>query len=261
MSPELRPEDKIAAKRLDGLLDYVEALVKLDERPATRLAQHKLVDGSQFILHQHEIAGLPGISADFSDAEGPIWLRVARLQRTQPPAAPEDCTPWIDVSNDPTKPPAIQEIRYLRVPEDDKNKMIATGEARTEDCTPSIKGSAKDEPPGRYFDVMLRLEDRQALRTELEIYCTKSWFEWSENEKPRRRSIAVYQRLFEIAQRLLQSGGHEFVELVWGLGLARWNRPEESIDLPMIERAVEIEIADQKDAAITIRPARDVCPR
>ena len=30
--------------------------------------------------------------------------------------------------------------------------------------------------------------------------------------------------------------------------------PEEAIDIPMIERAVEIEIADQVDAAITIRP-------
>ena len=205
MSPELTTQDRVAAKRLDGLLDYVEALVKLDERPATRLAQHKLVDGSQFILHQHEISGLPGISADFSDADGPIWLRVARLQRTQPPVVPEDCLPWIEVSNDPTKPPIIQEVRHLRVHEDD----MTTGEARAEDCTPSIKEHSKGEPPGRYFDVILRLEDRPALRTKLEIYCTKAWFEWSENEKPRRRSIAVYQRLFEIAQRLLQSGGHE----------------------------------------------------
>ena len=38
------------------------------------------------------------------------------------------------------------------------------------------------------------------------------------------------------------------------LGIARWERPEESIDVPMIERGVEIEIADQSDAAITIRP-------
>jgi very-short-patch-repair endonuclease len=254
VSPELTTEDKVAAKRLDRLLDYVEALVKLDERPAIRLAQHKLVDGSQFILHQHETAGLPGITADFSDADGPIWLRVARLQRTQPPPVPEDCPPWIDVLNDPTKPPTIQEVRHLRVPEDDKDTMVATGEARTEDCAPSIRGLAKDEPAGRYFDVMLRLEDRPALRTKLEIYCTKAWLEWSENEKPRRRSIAVYQRLFEIAQRLLQSSGHESVELIWGLGLARWSRPEESIDLPIIERSVEVEIADQTDAAITIRP-------
>ena len=70
---------------LTGLLDYVEALVKLDERVATRLSQHKLADGSQFALHQHEIAGLPAIQCDTSDADGPIWLRVQRLQRTTPP--------------------------------------------------------------------------------------------------------------------------------------------------------------------------------
>jgi hypothetical protein len=36
--------------------------------------------------------------------------------------------------------------------------------------------------------------------------------------------------------------------------VSRWSRPEEAIDLPMIERGVEIEIADQANAAITIRP-------
>ena len=42
---ETTAEDRLATKRLEGLLDYVEALVKLDERPATHLAQHKLADG------------------------------------------------------------------------------------------------------------------------------------------------------------------------------------------------------------------------
>ncbi len=122
MSPELTTEDKVAAKRLDGLLDYVEALVKLDERPATRLAQHKLVDGSQFILHQHEIAGLPGISADVSDA-GRTDLAEARAPpKDATSAGAEDCPPWIDVSNDPTKSPVIHESPYLRLPEDAMNR-------------------------------------------------------------------------------------------------------------------------------------------
>jgi hypothetical protein len=94
---ELTAEDRLAAKRLDGLLDYVEALVKLDERPAARLAQHRLADGSQFILHQHELAGLPGLSLDGSDSDGPIWLRIERLQRTAPPQPEERCSPWIEV--------------------------------------------------------------------------------------------------------------------------------------------------------------------
>ena len=45
---------------------------------ATRLAQHKLADGPQFILHEHELAGLPGMKCDLSDGDGPIWLPHAR---------------------------------------------------------------------------------------------------------------------------------------------------------------------------------------
>jgi very-short-patch-repair endonuclease len=251
---EPNAEDRLAVRRLSGLLDYVEALVKLDERPATRLAQHKLADGSQFILHQHELAGLPGITFDFSDPDGPIWLRMERLQRTTPPEIAEDCRAWLDIPNDPFKPPLIREIRHLRVLEDEKKRLIEAGEARPNDSVASIRAPKEDEAPGLYFDVMLRLEDRPSIKESLEIYCSGPWAEWAEREKPRRRSIGVYQRLFEIAQRLLQSGGNESVELVWGIGVARWSRSEESIDLPMIERGVEIEIADQSDAAITIRP-------
>jgi very-short-patch-repair endonuclease len=247
-------DDRLAAKRLSGLLDYVEALVKLDERPATRLAQHKLADGSQFILHQHEFAGLPGIVLDTGDADGPIWLRMDRLQRTTPPPVDVESRAWIDVPNDPTRPPVIREARYLRVLEAEKNRLVEEGGARPDDCIPSIKPVKQDEAPGVYFDVIARLEDRPATREALELYCTGSWIEWSEREKPRRHSIAVYQRLFEVAQRLLQSGGNESVELVWGIGVARWSRPDEAIDLPMIERGVEIEIADQSNAAIAIRP-------
>jgi AAA domain len=251
---ELTAEDRLAARRLNGLLDYVEALVKLDERPATLLAQHKLADGSQFILHQHELAGLPGITFDISDIDGPIWLRMERLQRTSPPQVDEACRAWVDVPNDPIKPPVIREAQNLRVLEAEKDRMIKAGEARLEDCVPSIKTAKKDDTPGVFFDVILRLEDRPSLRETLEAYCVVHWAEWAEREKPRRRSIAIYQRLFEIAQRLLQSGGIESVELIWGIGVSRWSRPEEAIDLPMIERGVEIEIADQANAAITIRP-------
>ena len=254
MITELNDDDRLAARRLDGLLDYVEALVKLDERPAARLAQHKLADGSQFILHQHEIAGLPGIALDISDADGPIWLRMDRLQRTTPPPIAPELHAWIDVPNDPTKPPAIREVQHLRVLETEKNRMVEAGEARPDDCVPPIKAANKDETPGAYFDVMVRLEDRPTIREALEIYCIGPWAEWAEREKPRRRSILVYQRLFEIAQRLLQAGGNESVELIWGIGVARWSRPKELIDLPMIERGIEIEIADQSNAAITIRP-------
>lgn len=115
MPAEATAEDQLAARRLTGLLDYVEALVKLDERVATRLSQHKLADGSQFALHQHEIAGLPAIQCDNSDADGPIWLRVQRLQRTTPPVFDGEGKEWIDISNDPLRVPVIHNSLHIRV--------------------------------------------------------------------------------------------------------------------------------------------------
>jgi len=254
VSSELKAEGDVAAKRLGDLLGYVEQLVKLDERPATRLEQHKLADGSQFILHQHELAGLPGVALDVDDVDGPIWLRIERLQRTNPPEIGEECCDWIEIPGDPFKTPTLREVRHVCVLEKEKKRLVESGEARPDDCVSSLRPAQKDEPPAAYFDVALRLEDRPTVLEGLEAYCSGPWVEWSEREKPRRRSIAVYQRLFEMAQRLLQAGGTESVELILGIGIARWSRPEEAIDIPMIERAVEIEIADQVDAAITIRP-------
>ena len=79
MPTEQTVEDQLAARRLTGLLDYVEALVKLDERVATRLSQHKLADGTQFILHQHELVGLPALTLDTKDSDGPIWGSPRRM--------------------------------------------------------------------------------------------------------------------------------------------------------------------------------------
>ena len=211
MPAQVNVEDELAARRLTGLLDYVEALVKLDERVATRLSQHKLADGSQFALHQHEIAGLPAIQCDSTDADGPIWLRVQRLQRTTPPVFDGAGKEWIDVSNDPLRVPVIHEALHIRVSEVEQQRLVTAGEARPEDCVESLRTEKSDTPNQKFYDVMLRLEDRPAIRDVLEAYCSGPWSHWSELEKPRRRSIAVYQRLFEIAQRLLQSGGSESI--------------------------------------------------
>jgi hypothetical protein len=125
VTTEPSADDKLAVKRLNGLLDYVEQLVKLDERPATRLVQHKLADGSQFILHQHELAQLPGLAFDFNDTDGPIWLRMDRLQRTTPPPVDPEFLPWIEVTNDPIKAPVYREELHLRVTDAEKNRMVA----------------------------------------------------------------------------------------------------------------------------------------
>jgi len=71
----------IAAERLKSLLGYIEQVVRLDERAAMRLAEHRLPTGQSFILHQHEVHALPGINHDLIDEDGPVWLSVERLRR------------------------------------------------------------------------------------------------------------------------------------------------------------------------------------
>ena len=258
MATDKNAEDELATRRLKGLLDYVEALVKLDERVATRLAQHKLADGSQFALHQHELAGLSAVRSDFFDEDGPIWLRIQRLQRTHPPRYEQPGGEWIEISNDPLRPPTINEVLHTRVSEAEHQRLLMAGEVRPEDCAPSLKEGTDSASLTVHFDIMLRLEDRPAIRVALDQYCAGAWAKWAETERPRRRAIAIYQRVFEIAQRLLQMGGTESVELIWGIGLSRWNKGGELIDLPMIECGVEIEIAETGNAEIAIRPRSGV---
>ena len=123
MPVDISADDRLAAKRLDGLLDYVEAS---RGGPTNDLPLASRNTGSptvrNLLLHQHELAGLPGLSLDGSDSDGPIWLRIERLQRTAPPQPDERCSPRrIDVSNDPAKCEAIKNVLHRGVTEGEKD--------------------------------------------------------------------------------------------------------------------------------------------
>ncbi|HKH95206.1 MAG TPA: AAA domain-containing protein, partial [Beijerinckiaceae bacterium] len=244
-SPARVPEAALA--RLAKLLAYIGEVVRLDERPAFRLADHRLATGQRLVLHRHETADLPGLTLDLSDDDGPVWLRLERLKRIDPPAPPESAAPWLDVSPDPEREPVVQPFLIRTVPPTKKDALVAAGEARPEDCA-----EAAAEPG--LFDVRLRLEDRSSVVADIEGYRRDAWLIWAEAERPRRRAIALYQKLFELAQLADLGGLDEPFELVWGIGLARWRMGEREIDLPLVERLVEIEIDEAAGAQIRIRP-------
>ena len=54
-----------AAERLVELLDYVEQVVRLDERVAFRLADYRLPDGTALAVRPADVAGLPGVGRAF----------------------------------------------------------------------------------------------------------------------------------------------------------------------------------------------------
>jgi very-short-patch-repair endonuclease len=197
-----------AAQRLDALLTYIEQVVRLDERDAMKLAEHKLPTGQSLVLHQHEFHGLPGVSLDLADDDGPIWLQVERLQRSEPPAPPEDLADWLELSSDPAKAPVVR----------------------------------------------VRIEDQGDLGARCAAWIEAEWASWAAGERPVRRAIKLYHRLFETAQLAELGGGDRPFELVWGVGLARWKTADAEIDLPLVEQLVEVAIDESAGAAIKVRP-------
>jgi hypothetical protein len=68
------------------------------------------------------------------DNDGPIWLRIQRLQRSTPPEIDPECAGWIELSNDPTRPPQILEAVHHRLTEAQQWCLVAEGQAHAEDC-------------------------------------------------------------------------------------------------------------------------------
>ena len=107
---------------------------------------------------------------------------------------------------------------------------------------------------GHHTRLDLTIDGADEIAREAEQYISRSWLPWSVGERPRRRSIALYQKLFEVVQLSELGGAEQAIEIVWGIGLSRWIKDGAVIDLPLIERLVEIEIDER--AAGTIRRTR-----
>ena len=242
-----------ALVRMRGVLTYVEQLIKLDEKVARKLDQHRLPDGTQFILHQHELHGLPGLHLDDADGEGSIWLRMERLTRTRPPEPSENFANWIVISNDPDKICDVKETHRQRVSVAEKDQLLQTGFLFEDETQPSLNDEPDKDGKPQHFDIAMRLDRRPELGVAIDTYRAELWAVWAEMERPRRKSIAVYQRLFEIAQSLT-AGNLDQSELVWGMGLSKWRKQGVEIDLPILCRSVEIQILDDKKAEIVVRP-------
>jgi len=130
------------------------------------------------------------------------------------------------------------------------SELLEAGLAVHDDVMPR-KGQT--EPQGDFVDVLLRLENMPEFVAAFDDWVSIQWKAWEEAERPRRRSIAFYNRLFEIQQRSSSMGDDTPIETIFGVGVARWTHPAGKINAPLIEAAVELEL-DAEDGAITVRP-------
>ncbi len=207
--------------KLVRLLDYITEVEKLKKRaPFT-------VPDDLFRAFQQELAGLPGIQYNIVAGGDDVWLRIARLTEHPPPDPDLALRPWVAVSRSVDKRPELrEEIVVSRGPE-----------PRT-----------------------LRLADFPGVTRLYERYVAERWEPWSDAEKPRRRAIRVYNQLFTIHQLMTAAGAETPVELVWGMGVARWHREgaRAPIEHPLLTQSCEITL-NPANFALELRP-REVDP-
>ena len=191
------------------------------------------------------LGALPGISHDLVDEDGSVWLRLECLKRGTPPAPPEEAVEWLEVSPDPDLPPTLKDHLIRTVSEDQRAALAKARAVRREDCTESTLTTAAGLPQ---WDVRLRLEDRPEIAGAARDWIETVWLPWAVAERPVRKTLMHYQRFFEVAQLAEMGGGDMAFELVWGISLSRWKFDGNEIDVPLIERLVEIDL-DETDGA------------
>jgi very-short-patch-repair endonuclease/transcription elongation GreA/GreB family factor len=224
-------------------VEYVEELIRQAEKPVFALRDYKNI-----LYYEADLKGQVGVHHDLHDEDGPIWLKIERLKRVDPPAVSELIREWVTISRDPFREPVIETPQIETMHKDDATKLVARGVIANDDIQPALKSGQ----PRDYVDVVMRLERFEDAKVAVEHYISGPWREWAEAEKPRRRTIAIYGAFFSL-QQAMQSDPEHPNEVVWGVGLSRWKVKGTEIDHPLIEQMVELDI-ESRDGAIRIRP-------
>lgn len=230
-------------KRLRELVEYVEELVRQAEKPVFTLGDYNNV-----LFYESDLKGQVGVHHDLEDEDGPIWLKIDRLKRIDPPVAPESIRQWLAVSRDPFREPVLETLRVETMHKEEAAKLVTRGLAANDDIQPTLRtGQPRDQ-----VDVIMRIERFIDIRAAADHYIAGPWHEWAETEKPRRRTIAIYDAFFSL-QQTIQSDPEHPLEIIWGIGVSRWKLKGIEIDHPLIEQLVELDI-DSQTGAIRVRP-------
>src|ERR1044071_6025395 len=107
-------------KRLRELLEYVEELVRQAVKPVFALS-----DYSNVLYYESNLKGQVGIHHDLEDEDGPIWLKIDRLKRIDPPVVPESSREWLTVSRDLFREPVLETVRVQTMHKEEAAKLVA----------------------------------------------------------------------------------------------------------------------------------------
>lgn len=212
-----------AASLVLELLTYIEQVEKLKTKPEFQVPTDYLV------IFQHEFKGLPEIQYNLWLADDDVWLRVPRLKEITPPEPDEKLKLWVVLPKNPEKSPELKpEVVIYRSNDEAVHEL---------------------------------LNDHPEITELFDWYVENQWRPWAAAEGPRRKTIARYNQLFALQQRIASEGAETSIELVWGIGYAAWKKEgvATAVTHPLLVQSCEISL-NETIFDLEIRP-RDVDPQ
>lgn len=205
------------SKRVPHLLDYIEQVEKIKQRPAFS------VQTEHFVAHQHDLTELPDLGFNLQADDEDIWLCIPRLQEIPAPPPGELLKPWLKLSKSPKTKPTLRTEHTVYDGEQNSVKYV--------------------------------LEEQAHIKEHFEWYIENQWEPWAAAERPRRKLIKIYKELFTLHHNITQGGAETPVELVWGLGYAAWKKLDFNTALryPLLIQLCEVAL-DKETFALEVRP-------
>jgi very-short-patch-repair endonuclease len=235
----------IVKQALRNVLEYTEHML------ATRVKVISDVDNNNESVarfHESDIAGLEGVDVNVAED---TWLRVHRIREIKPPLPDSMLDGWVDFGSHPSpdKAPTLKGERVVRLSIEDISDLF-----EAEILTDGDDVLTPDSSDGGVNDIVLHTANMPEFCAMWRAYVDGPWAAWAVVERSRRKSIRVYNDLYQIHQRMMSLGEDTPVEMVFGLGVARWRTGGQRINIPLIEKPVELDMDEA--GIISVRPRR-----
>lgn len=244
-----RAEDTEDREKVASLLGFAGAILRAREPVVLAL------EPGLGIFHEDRLEGLPGVRTNIDEE---TWLRVERQRESRPEAPPEAAAPFITGRiDDPLKRPVIAPSISQTLDIDEAMELIDRELVRFESLTyldPLPEGPDGEPDEDAYegpVSVVRHLEDDAAAKDAISAWLDGPWARWAEAEKPIRQAILLYNDLYKLHSAMHTADANP-LELVWGIGLARWRHPGGVVDMPILEQRVDIDL--EEGGAIVVRP-------
>jgi len=233
--------------RLNELLEYVRKIGELNQRTTFRLEEYK-----KSLIYEDTLKNKKGIYFNLPDNESgePIWLKIERLKRTEPPLIDEELKQWIVITKDPNQSPKIQTKIIKTITELEVNTLLEDKIILESDIKDCMKNNNVDL---QLKDVFFRLENQPEIEKKVNSYVQNNWYKWQQKELPIRETIKLYEQFFNLHNTIHNGSEDEQVELIWGTGIVKWNCEEHLMNFPIIDKPIDIRI-NNIDGSIEITP-------